>query len=150
MKTIEWLGDRVRLIDQTALPQREVYLELSQPGEVAAAIREMRIRGAPAIGVAGAYAVALAAQSSNASNKMELLERLRLAAQELVSTRPTAVNLAWAVNRMLRVAESAGYDEVGKLRNRLIEMGPPSSLTATPAPWPPRATARPWGSSAPR
>ena len=58
---IEWLGNKVKLLDQTRLPREEVYLELNDYQEVAAAIKEMRIRGAPAIGVAGAYGIALGA-----------------------------------------------------------------------------------------
>ncbi len=103
---IEWLpGGRVRLIDQTLLPKREVYLETSDYRDLARAIREMRVRGAPLIGIAAAYALALAARQATARDKDGLLAALREAAAELRATRPTASNLAWALNRMLRLAE---------------------------------------------
>jgi len=106
MQTIEWLNGKVRILDQTRLPQTEVYLELSTYQEVAQAIKEMKVRGAPVIGIAAAYGLALSAQTIKASNKTEFLIELRRIAQVLVSTRPTAVNLFQAINRMQAVAQS--------------------------------------------
>ena len=106
---IEWLpGSRVRLIDQTRLPREEVYVETSDYRDLARAIREMRVRGAPLIGITAAYALALAARQAAASEKDALLAALREAASELRATRPTASNLAWALERMLRLAEEDG------------------------------------------
>ena len=105
---IEWLsGGRIRLIDQTRLPQDEFYLETSDYRDLAAAIREMKVRGAPLIGITAAYALALAAHEGGDAGKDELMSRLRTAAGELRATRPTAVNLAWALERALAVAEAA-------------------------------------------
>ncbi len=105
---IEWLdGGRVRLIDQTQLPRREAYLETSDYRDLAQAIREMKVRGAPLIGITAAYALALASLEAIGAQKDELLSRLREAAEELRATRPTAANLSWALERMLRVAEGA-------------------------------------------
>src|SRR3990170_6870 len=103
MKTIEWTNNKVRLIDQTKLPLEESFLEIGDYRELAAAIREMRIRGAPAIGVAGAYAVALGAQGIKARDKAAFLRQFEKVCQTVASTRPTAVNLFWAIERMKTV-----------------------------------------------
>ena len=108
MRCIEWAGERVRLLDQTRLPSEEVWLELSDYRAVIAAIKEMRIRGAPAIGVAGGYAVVLAAQQlRGASGKATFTSQLETAAQEIANARPTGANLAWAVRRMMGIARKA-------------------------------------------
>jgi methylthioribose-1-phosphate isomerase len=106
MKAIEWLGNKVRILDQTKLPQKEVYLELDRHQDIASAIVELKIRGAPAIGVAGAYAVALGALKIKASSKAEFLKKLQAVSQTIASTRPTARNLFRALERMQRAAES--------------------------------------------
>ncbi|MBM3943976.1 MAG: S-methyl-5-thioribose-1-phosphate isomerase [SAR202 cluster bacterium] len=108
-RCIEWADGTVRLIDQTRLPAEEVWLELSRYQDVIAAIKEMRIRGAPAIGVAGAYALALAAQSL--ISKPDFAALLKAAAAEIADARPTGANLSWAVRRMMAVATSAGSPE---------------------------------------
>ena len=107
MKAIEWLGDRVRILDQTGLPQKEVYLELSRHQDIASAIAELKIRGAPAIGVAGAYGVALGALKIKARSRAEFQKKLRAISQTIASTRPTARNLFHALERMERTAESS-------------------------------------------
>ena len=105
---IEWLGNKVKLLDQTKLPREEVYLELSDYQEVAAAIKEMRIRGAPAIGVAGAYGIALGALKIEAVSRDEFLLRLKDIMQTLATTRPTARNLFAAIDRMQQAAGVGG------------------------------------------
>ena len=108
LTAIEWLqGGRVRLIDQTRLPHEESYLETSDYHDLAQAIRQMKVRGAPLIGITAAYALALASRQAVAAGEEAFLSRLREAATELRATRPTAVNLTWALERMLRVAEGA-------------------------------------------
>lgn len=108
-RPICWLDEgKVRLIDQTRLPLEEVWLELDDYRSVVAAIKEMRIRGAPAIGIAGAYAVSLAALEIDIAGVEDFMPRLEIAAQEIRNARPTAVNLEWAVRRMLDVAQKAG------------------------------------------
>lgn len=111
MRTVTWTGSSVKLIDQTMLPGKLVFRTYSRYQEVAEAIRTMVVRGAPAIGVAAAMGIALAARSSGASTKDELLKDLEAASSVLRSTRPTAVNLFWGVDRVLGVArrsDSAG------------------------------------------
>ncbi|MBI2288649.1 MAG: S-methyl-5-thioribose-1-phosphate isomerase, partial [Chloroflexi bacterium] len=101
---IEWLGDRVKILDQTRLPGKEVYLELSRYQDIASAIVELKIRGAPAIGVAGGYAVALGALKIKAASKSKFQESLRSIIAAIGATRPTARNLFQAIERMQRVA----------------------------------------------
>ncbi len=98
-------GDRVFLLDQRELPEREVYVTLTDAPAVAEAIRSMIVRGAPAIGVAAAYGMALAARAAHAADAAAFLASMRAAGAVLAASRPTAVNLAWAVDRLL--AESA-------------------------------------------
>jgi methylthioribose-1-phosphate isomerase len=101
VRTVAWDDDSVVLIDQRKLPQEESYLRCRQPAEVAAAIRDMAVRGAPAIGVSAAFGIALGARRSTAEGEAlrrdfeEVCEQMRV-------TRPTAVNLFWAIERMRR------------------------------------------------
>jgi methylthioribose-1-phosphate isomerase len=105
MRTVAWDDNAVRLIDQRALPGRLVVLSLRSVPEVATAIRDMAVRGAPAIGATAAYGLALAAANAGADTGAALLDEVRAAADLLRAARPTAVNLAWAVDRVLAVAE---------------------------------------------
>lgn len=121
MRTIEW-DERgvVRMIDQRRLPLELVWLECDDYRQVASAIQEMAIRGAPAIGAAAAFGLALAARQSPAESGPALLADLHLAARELQATRPTAVNLSWALKRMLDHAQvlerQPAAEIVGSLR----------------------------------
>jgi methylthioribose-1-phosphate isomerase len=117
-KIIEWLGDRIKIIDQTKLPHKEVFLELRDCHEVADAIKKLCIRGAPDIGVAAAYGFALAAQGIKASSKADFLTKLRPISDTLASSRPTAVNLFWALERMNKVAQSG--KNVSQIKAALI------------------------------
>ncbi len=119
MKAIEWLGNRVRILDQTKLPQEEVYLELSDYQDIASAITELKIRGAPAIGVAGGYGVALGALEIEAKSRDEFLGRLRGISQTLAATRPTARNLFQAIDRMEQVA--AVGEDIDQIKKTLID-----------------------------
>lgn len=98
-------GDRVYLLEQRELPEREVYVELRTAPEVAEAIRTMVVRGAPAIGIAAAYGMVLEAASLVEAEPSKYLDAMRAAGALLTLARPTAVNLAWAVTRMLVEAE---------------------------------------------
>lgn len=100
VKTIEWKGNRVVMLDQTRLPHKEIYRAYRDYKQVAHAIREMVIRGAPAIGVAAAMGVALGVRKTSEKNFDRELQRILLT---LAKTRPTAVNLFWALERMRRV-----------------------------------------------
>jgi methylthioribose-1-phosphate isomerase len=104
-KTIEWTDDGVRIIDQTRLPAEEVYRTCRDYQEVADAIRSMVIRGAPAIGVAAAMGIALGVKNSGAQTVAQLRADFEKIAETIGSTRPTAVNLFWAVNRMRALLE---------------------------------------------
>lgn len=104
VKPVEWRDTVIRVLDQTRLPAEVVFLDLADYAEVAKAIREMRVRGAPAIGVAAAYGLALGAQAIEAGSREEFLSKLGTISRELASTRPTAVNLFWALDRMTRAA----------------------------------------------
>jgi len=106
---IEWLENRVKILDQTRLPQEEAYLELAGYQAIASAIMKLQIRGAPAIGVAAAYGMALGALKIEATTRDEFLNKLRDISQTLAATRPTARNLFQVLDRMERVAE-AGKD----------------------------------------
>jgi len=101
---VEWCGDAVAILDQRALPHREVVLECRTVEDVVEAIRSLAVRGAPIIGVAAAYGMALAATVSTEGRTRSLLGELEDAADALKVARPTAVNLAWAVDRMMAVA----------------------------------------------
>ena len=104
---VAWCDDHIRLLDQTLLPAEERYLELRDEHAVAEAIVTMRVRGAPAIGVTAAYGVALAARRSPGSDLQDLLRDVDAAGEELGRTRPTAVNLFWALERMHTAARRA-------------------------------------------
>ena len=104
MRTIEWDDGVVRMIDQRKLPGQYVVVDFRDYRQVAHAIREMYIRGAPAIGAAAAFGLALAARQSQAATSAELMTDLNEAAEVLRATRPTAVNLFWALDRMLKKA----------------------------------------------
>ena len=114
-RTIEYVDGKVRLINQLKLPSKLEYIETSDWKRVAEAIKKMEIRGAPAIGVAAAMALALAVREIRAENLSEAFSYLKSVADALISTRPTAVNLSWAVKRVLKVAENAkSIDELAK------------------------------------
>ena len=106
-KTIEWTDGGVRMIDQTRLPAEEIYRTCRDYREVAEAIRSMVIRGAPAIGVAAAMGVALGVKHSRARTCVELRAEFENIAETISKTRPTAVNLFWAVKRMRGIFEQA-------------------------------------------
>ena len=108
MRTIEWRDGKVLTIDQTRLPTETVILELSAVEDVAEAITTMKIRGAPLLGAAAAYALALAACRSRAQKRTEFIRELDEAAQMIRHTRPTAVNLFWALDRILGKAKAFG------------------------------------------
>lgn len=121
LKTIEWLGDRIRLIDQTRLPHDLVHKELRDYRELAESIRRLEVRGAPAIGVAGALGVALAGLTSGAQDLGGLREDVAEAAELLAATRPTAVNLRWAIGRVLAVLDRDDVVDAYGARHALID-----------------------------
>lgn len=103
-KPMEWLGDRLRLLDQRALPNVETYIDYTRFEGVAASITDMVVRGAPAIGITAAFGVALAARQVHEGTTLS--EGLEPAFTALAATRPTAVNLFWALDRMRKVVDA--------------------------------------------
>lgn len=99
--TIRWIDDSVRMLDQRLLPQEVVYRTYTEHKEVARAITDMVIRGAPAIGAAAGYGLALAAMDSKATDAEQLIGDMVIATRVLKAARPTAVNLAWALDRIM-------------------------------------------------
>jgi methylthioribose-1-phosphate isomerase len=105
MRTIEWKDGTVTLIDQTKLPNETVWIKIADYKAMASAIKEMKLRGAPLIGIAAAYGLALTALRSKAETREQLLKELEESAAVLRKTRPTAVNLFWAIDRVMKKAQ---------------------------------------------
>ena len=118
LKTIEWKENKVVMIDQTKLPNELVYVEFTDYNEVANAIKTLVVRGAPAIGVSGAFGLALAALQSEAKTKDELLDDLEKAKKILFETRPTAVNLGWGLEKIMKVARKE--NDVSEIKESVI------------------------------
>ena len=116
---LEWKNNKLILLDQTRLPAEELYLEMTDYREVAAAIKILAVRGAPAIGVAAAYAMALGGLSITASDKDKYLAELQKIADTLAASRPTARNLFWAIEELTKVAQS-GRD-VQQIKQALVD-----------------------------
>ena len=171
IKTLEWTDDGVRFIDQTKLPTEETYVICKTYEEVANAIRTMIVRGAPAIGVAAAMGVALGVKDSQGANQDALQREFDHICEVLAATRPTAVNLFWAIRRMRGKFRELRAQPVAEIKQQLIAEAqrmlvedlaiqrgdggntelscfPPAVeflLTATQARWrPAAATARRW------
>jgi methylthioribose-1-phosphate isomerase len=122
MRTIEWdPKGTVKMIDQRKLPLEFIVVEFTDYHDVAKAIKEMYIRGAPAIGAAAAFGLALAARYSTASDREALLADLETAAGVIRATRPTASNLFWATDRMLHAARASGQPQVEGIVQDLID-----------------------------
>ena len=179
VKTLEWKPDApgaalpgcVRMVDQTRLPERLEYLEIREVPELWAAIRELKVRGAPAIGVAAGFGILLAVQQPALDTVQAVLRSVEEAAAFLAGSRPTAVNLFWALERMRRAARTWGgadasasglkarlageafaiIEEDGNICRAIGEQGspastgtPPCSRTATREALPHRNTEPPW------
>src|SRR5690554_3647733 len=121
-RTLEWLeGGTLRLLDQRVLPAETVYLDYTDAASVAAAIRDMVVRGAPAIGATAGYGLALAAVHSRAQDVETLRAELRAAAEVLRASRPTAVNLFGASDRVMRCADDPALDSVEMLQAAVLQ-----------------------------
>lgn len=117
---IDWHEGAIRLLDQTLLPEQCVWLEVVDVPTLAEAIRSLRVRGAPAIGIAAALGVAMAAHRHPEGDVMVLRKALKPVVDTLAATRPTAVNLFWALNRMKAVIDNSLYDDAKALRSALL------------------------------
>jgi methylthioribose-1-phosphate isomerase len=111
-RALEWLDGKLRILDQSKLPWEEIFADLDNYRDVVLAIKEMRVRGAPAIGVAAAYGIALGASGIKTANKDEFLAQLKQVMQAFTDSRPTAVNLFQAINRMRKAARGDGVTEI--------------------------------------
>jgi len=120
MRTVEWRDGKVAMIDQRVLPHELVVAEYTDYRQVAQAIRDMVVRGAPAIGVTAAMGLALASLQSAARDRATLLRDLESAAQVLRAARPTAVNLGWGLDRMWRRATDESLDSADDIRAALV------------------------------
>jgi methylthioribose-1-phosphate isomerase len=118
LRTIEWKNNQVIMIDQTKLPNELVFVTFTDYNDVAEAIRTLVVRGAPAIGVSGAFGMALAGLQSKAETKEELLDDLQKAQKILFMTRPTAVNLVWGLEQIMKVAKE--NDSVDEIKESII------------------------------
>jgi methylthioribose-1-phosphate isomerase len=119
LKTIEWKNNSVIMIDQTKLPNQLLFVTYTDYKQVANAIKTLVVRGAPAIGVSGAFGLALATLQSNASTKEEMINDLNSAKNILFETRPTAVNLAWGLEKIMEVARSCKDPE--EIKKTVVE-----------------------------
>ena len=120
MRTVWWEGNAVKMIDQRRLPAEFEIVTWEDYQGVARGIKDMYVRGAPAIGAAAAFGLALAARNSRADSRESLLADLEHAYEALLATRPTAVNLRWALDRLMGVAREAEAPDVETIRARLI------------------------------
>jgi methylthioribose-1-phosphate isomerase len=121
-KTVDWVKNRIRILDQTKLPLKVSYLEYKDYKQVAKAIKNLKIRGAPAIGITAAYGVVLGMMNRKFKDKDDYNRRLNSVISILKSTRPTAVNLSWALERMRKIAlRFEDYDSKSKNRRLLKE-----------------------------
>jgi len=116
-RAIEWLDGKLRVLDQSRLPREQIFADLDNYHDVVLAIKEMRVRGAPAIGVTAAYGIALGASGIETANRGEFLAQLNQVMQAFASSRPTAVNLFQAINRMKKAASG---NDVTEIKNSLV------------------------------
>jgi len=116
-RAIEWLDGKLRILDQSKLPREQIFADLDNYHDVVLAIKEMKVRGAPAIGVAAAYGIALGASGIKATNKDEFLAQLNQVMRTFAASRPTAVNLFQAIDRMKKAARGDG---VAEIKNSLV------------------------------
>ena len=120
VRPIEWVGNKVKWLDTSKLPHEEIYYESTDVERIARAIERMEIRGAPAIGVAAALALATVVVNSKAKSVEALLTELKKAKDRLARTRPTAVNLFWALNKVMENAVKAKDKGLNELKKVVI------------------------------
>lgn len=121
MDTMRWVDGCLEILDQTLLPERTEYIKCQHYETVCEAIRRLSVRGAPAIGAAAAYGLALGSNALNTNDKRDFIAGVEKIANDLIATRPTAVNLQWAMDRMLNVLSSTSSDNVINLKQLLLK-----------------------------
>ncbi len=119
LRTVEWKNNKVIMIDQTKLPNELLFVEFDDYNQVADAIKTLVVRGAPAIGVSGAFGLGLSVLQSKATTKDDLLNDLEKAKKILFATRPTAVNLGWGLEKIMNIAKTG--NSVDEIKNLVIE-----------------------------
>jgi methylthioribose-1-phosphate isomerase len=120
MKSIEWISGKVRFIDQTRLPIEEFFVETDDLAVLAEAIRMLRVRGAPALGIAAAYGIVLGTQHFHSASPKEFTMAFERSAAMIAQTRPTAKNLFWAVERMRAVCRLKVNNSVAEIKQALL------------------------------
>ncbi len=120
-RTIEWKDDHIRLLDQTLLPGREEYIAIRDVDQICSAIKRLAVRGAPAIGVAAAMGIALGALNAPEKDREAFNIIFEDVCRRIAATRPTAVNLFWAVDRMKRLAQASVSLDIAQLKQLLIK-----------------------------
>ncbi|RMG68382.1 MAG: S-methyl-5-thioribose-1-phosphate isomerase [Calditrichaeota bacterium] len=120
--TIEWTGQSLRILDQTRLPEATVFQELKTVSEVFTAIRELKVRGAPLIGITAAYGLYLAMAGERFDSREQFFQRLEEQIRYLASARPTAVNLEWALRRIQKALQDAGLTDPNQLTERILAL----------------------------
>jgi methylthioribose-1-phosphate isomerase len=118
LRTVEWKNNKVIMIEQTKLPNELIFVEYDDFNQIANAIKTLIVRGAPAIGVSGAFGLGLAVLQSKAVTKDELITDLETAKNILFATRPTAVNLGWGLEKIMNVARTG--NSVEEIRELVI------------------------------
>lgn len=121
INTIEWQDGAVVLIDQTRLPLEEIYLNITDYRILAEGIKALKVRGAPAIGIAGAFGVCLGANEIESNDFGLFKTMLNAIIAELAGTRPTAVNLFWALDKMRAILNNAASNDVAAIKKELLE-----------------------------
>jgi methylthioribose-1-phosphate isomerase len=121
MKSIEWIGGKVRFIDQTKLPTEELFVETDDLTVLADAIRTLKVRGAPALGVAAAYGIVLGTKRFHSGTSQDLYNTVQQSALIIGQTRPTAKNLFWALERMCSVCRLNLHESVERIKRILLE-----------------------------
>ena len=121
VRTLDYADGVITMIDQTALPQDEIWLQIDNVADLVAAIKRLSVRGAPAIGATAAFGLALASRQYAGTSRDALITYLKEAGDILNAARPTAVNLAWAVERLLTVAQDDAHADVNAIREALLK-----------------------------
>ncbi|HCW51775.1 MAG TPA: S-methyl-5-thioribose-1-phosphate isomerase [Clostridiales bacterium] len=121
MDTMRWSGGCLEILDQTLLPERVEYIKCRDYQTVCQAIRRLSVRGAPAIGAAAAYGLALGAFSLDTRDRRDFISALEKIAADLAATRPTAVNLQWALDRLLAAVKNSAAGDVAELKQKLLD-----------------------------
>lgn len=122
INTIEWKKDHIRIIDQRKLPFETIYIDLHTIEDVYQAIQQLKIRGAPAIGIIAAYGLYLAFKNSNEIKHQEFIKLLNEKIDFLNSSRPTAINLKWALQKIKEDLENSSDFEINSIKNRLLNI----------------------------